>query len=120
MRWQLRQRSTYYIALILLILLAQFPIFAPVRDRARRLIFGPAELLNHSGSQLRTVANLVGSITSLSADNARLSADNAQLHATIAQLQTVQNENSQLRKDLNFSQSRPDLTLLPATIINYS
>ncbi|HSX42430.1 MAG TPA: rod shape-determining protein MreC [Candidatus Saccharimonadales bacterium] len=117
---RLRQRSTYYIALILLILIAQFPLFHPVRDRARRLVAGPVALLNHSGSQLHTAIVLFGSINALSRENAALKAQNNQLQATVAGLQTIQNENSQLRKDLNFAQSRPDLKLLPAAIINYS
>ncbi len=117
---RLRQRSTYYIALVLLIIIAQFPLFKPVRDRARRLVSGPVALLNHSGSQLHTAIVLFGSINNLSRENAGLKAANSELRAIIADQQTIQNENNQLRKDLNFAQSRPDLKLLPATIINYS
>lgn len=117
---RLRQRSTYYIALALLVIIAQFPIFKPVRDRARRLVAGPVALLNHSGSQLHTALVLLGSIDSLSRENAALKAANVQLQATVAGQQTIQNENIQLRKDLNFARNRPDLKLLPATIINYS
>lgn len=117
---QLKKRSTYYIALALLIIIAQFPIFRPVRDRARRLIYGPVALLNRSGSQFHTLVTIFGSINSLSRENAALRAANSELKATIAKLQTIQNENSQLRQDLNFADARPDLKLLPATIINYS
>lgn len=117
---RLRQRSTYYIALALLILIAQFSIFSTVRDRARRLVSGPVELLNHSGSQLHTAIVLLGSINNLSKENAGLKANNAELQATVAKLQAVQNENQQLRKDLSFSQSQPTLKMLPAEIINYS
>lgn len=117
---RLRQRSTYYIALLLIIIVAQFPIFRPVRDRARRLIYGPVALLNHSGSQIHTAVVLLGSIESLSRENAALRVKNNELSAQIADLQTIKNENKQLRQDLNFAQTQPTLKLQPATIINYS
>lgn len=113
-RWQ------YLAALVVLILLLQFPIFAPVRDLARRAVGYPAKVTASFFGGVGGFFKTIGSATKLGAENAALRAEVNQKDAEIAKLKTVEGDNAKLREDLKFSASRPDLKLLPAEIITYS
>jgi rod shape-determining protein MreC len=115
-----RRRLWNTIAVITLIVLAQFVIFQPVRDIGRRIIAVPVNVVGSVSRKIVTTFSLVGSISDLAAENARLKDENAQYLAELAKLENIENENTQLKQDLKFSQDRSDLSLLPATITNYS
>jgi rod shape-determining protein MreC len=115
-----RRRLWNTIAIISVIVLAQFIIFQPVRDLGRKIISAPVNGLSTVVGKIKTTFSLVGSIGDLSRENSRLAADNNRLLAELAKLKNVENENTQLKQDLKFSDDRTDLNLLPATIINYS
>ena len=115
-----RRRIWLVISIILLILVAQFAFFEPVRDLARRIVSGPIAVIGSANSKVRNSINLLRSIGGLIEENNNLRVQNTKLLARVAELTNVKSENEQLRKDLAFSRSRPDLELLPVSIINYS
>lgn len=114
------RRRSGIIALIVLVFIAQFAIFRPVRDLARTAIAAPVTVLDSTGRKVKTFFSLIGSITTLSKENAELRVQNNELNAQLANLLTLRNENELLRVDLEFSKARTDLDLLPSTILNYS
>lgn len=107
-------------AVLLLVLLAQFSFFNPVRDAARAVISFPARVTVSAYNSVVSGINTIRSATSLSSENAALKDQVLQQSAEIAQLQAVQTENAQLRKDLGFTTARPELKLSPAEVIGYS
>lgn len=115
-----RRRPTTLIIIVLLIVVAQFALFKPVRDVARNAIAAPVIAFDTSVRKVRTFFSLIGSITELSKENAELKQQNNELRAQLSNLSALKNENELLKKDLGFSKTRSDLTLLPATILNYS
>ncbi len=115
-----RQRIWVIAAFVLLLVLAQFAFFAPARDFARRLVSGPVMAASAVGQKVSDTFGLIGAIRQLAKENAQLREQTVTQLAEIAELTNVKNENSQLRQDLNFSNLRPDLSLLPAEIISYS
>jgi len=115
-----RRRFWVIISLLIVAVLAQFVIFQPVRDIGRRLISGPVAVVSSIGRKIKTAVVLVGTIGELSSENVALRTEKNQLLSELARLKNIENENSQLKKDLKFSQEQTELDLLPATIINYS
>lgn len=115
-----RHRLWNTIVIVALIVVAQFVIFQPVRDIGRKVIAAPVNIATAIGGKIKTTITLIGSIGQLSAENRKLEQENSQLLAELANKENVENENSQLKKDLKFSDDHPDLEILPATIINYS
>jgi rod shape-determining protein MreC len=115
-----RNRAFWIAGIVLLVLLAQFAFFQPVRDFGRRIISVPISFADSIGGGFYNSIRLLGSINELAAENARLREENLEKTAQIAQLETIRGENESLRKDLGFSETRPDLAMLPADIINYS
>lgn len=115
-----QQRRIIVISLVLLIILAQFSFFKPIRDVTRKTLAWPISSIDSIGNSVNSFFSLIGSIGNLSKENAQLKDQNTQLQAQLSTLQTVNNENEQLKKDLLFKQSRSDLKLIPASIINYA
>ena len=115
-----RQRFWVIIGLITLFILAQFAFFAPARDLARRIVAKPVMVVAGIGQKVSDTFALIGSIRQLAKENAQLREQTVTQLAEIADLTNVKNENQQLREDLNFSDLHPELSLLPASIINYS
>lgn len=115
-----KQRTLVIAGLLTLLMLAQFAFFAPARDVARRLIAKPVMLIAAMGQKITETISLIGSIRQLAADNSALREQTITQLSEIAELTNVKNENQQLRQDLNFSDLHPNLSLLPASIINYS
>lgn len=115
-----RRRIWAGVVIVLVIFAAQFAFFQPVRDLTRKIISGPISVVSTVSTKVRDNIKLLRSIRELSGENNILKQQNTKQLAQIAELTNVKNENEQLRKDLNFSQSRPDLELIPAPIINYS
>lgn len=108
------------VGLIVLIVVAQFAIFNPVRDFGRRLISGPVMVTSSIVDGVKSNISLIFSIRDLASENADLRQENLANLAQIAELANIKNENEQLRRDLRFSQERPDLNMTPATILSYS
>lgn len=115
-----RRRLWLTAAIVVIAVIAQFAFFQPVRDIGRKLIAGPVALVSSTTGGLRNSLELLRSIKDLSRENAELKQRNNQLQSQIAELTNVKNENAILKKDLRFSQEHSELTLLPATIVNYS
>lgn len=116
-----RRRQIWTASLIVvLVIMAQFAFFEPARDLTRRIISGPVLVVSSIGTKIKNNINLLRSIRRLSSENNNLKQQNIEQLAQIAELINIKNENEQLRKDLSFSQDRPDLELLPVSIINYS
>ncbi|HUD20603.1 MAG TPA: rod shape-determining protein MreC [Candidatus Saccharimonadales bacterium] len=113
------QRITIGVVIALLIL-GQFVFFRPVRDTARKIIGYPTRSFLVLGRKISTAGHLLVSINDLSKENNALRSENNQLMAELGTLTAVKGENDQLRTDLNFAQSRPDLKLTPAAITDYS
>lgn len=115
-----RRRTGLIIGLALLIVLAQFAFFQPVRDRARRLIGSPAIAADSIAGRIRNSFKLLFSVSDLGKENAQLKVTLNEQTAEIARLKAVENENIELRQDLSFAQSRTDLKLTPVSVIAYS
>jgi len=107
-------------AIALIILVAQFSFFNPVRDVARRFVAAPTSVVRHLSQKINSSFGLIRSVNDLAKENAELKAALNQKEADIAKLATVQNENTSLRQDLNFSQGRTDIKLIPATVSEFS
>lgn len=114
------RRRAITIAIFITVILAQFAWFSSVRDVVRQTAAAPIIALDTLGRKIGTFFSLLGSIDSLSAENARVNEENIRLSAEVARLKTLEAENEQLKKDLQFAQVRPDLRLIPVAIINYS
>lgn len=115
-----RRRRTTIIAVIILVVLAQFTFFNPVRDIVRTIAAVPIRWLDNSYFALRNTIIVIDSARNLSKENARLNSQVLNLQAQVSQLQSVQAENNQLRQDLGFSSSHPELKLSPASVIAIS
>ncbi len=115
-----RRRSTYIFLIFLLIILALFPPFAPLRDGLRRVIGSPVRLLDRIAQKFVSAGNVIISARNLARDNSSLKQQNFELEAKLAQLQTIQSQNQQLRRDLNFKDEHKELRLLAANVIGYS
>lgn len=106
--------------ILLIVLFAQFAIFKPVRDAGRLVVGFPVRSALVFSRKLSTAKKLIFSINDLSRENSALKEENNQLSAKLGELSAVKSENDQLRKDLDFANSRPDLKLTPVQITNYS
>lgn len=116
-----RRRRIWAVVLIAVIIFAaQFAFFQPVRDLTRKIIAMPISIVSSADTKVRDNINLLRSIRKLSGENNELMQQNTKLLAQIAELINIKNDNAQLRKDLSFSQTRPELELIPVSIINYS
>ena len=116
-----RSKTIYFILIIVFVLiLIQFPFFNPVRDGIRLTVSYPAKIIDSGYQKIDNVVSTISNIKNLSSENASLKSQLAELNSNLANLQTVQADNTQLKKDLNFSQNRSDITLSPASIINFS
>jgi rod shape-determining protein MreC len=115
-----RRQPVAIISIFLLVVIAQFSFFEPVRDLSRSVIAAPAIALDASFQKVRSFLSLISSITDLSRENAQLKEENINLRSQLSNLSALKNENELLKKDLGFSKTRTDLKLVPATIINYS
>lgn len=107
-------------AVVILVVLAQFSFFNPVRDVVRGIFSVPENWGVGIYMGVKDNISTIRLAKDLSAQNADLQNQVLQKSAQIAQLQAVQDENAQLRKDLGFAQAHPELKLLPAEIIGYS
>ncbi len=115
-----RQRFWVIVGLITLFILAQFAFFTPTRELARQVVAKPVMIVAGIGQKFSDTLALIGAIRQLSRENSQLREQTITQLAEIAELTNVKNENRQLREDLNFSNLHPELSLLPASIINYS
>lgn len=115
-----RSRRTIVIALIVVVILAQFAIFNPLRDIARKTVAIPISWMDGVYFAARNTIIVIDSARNLSKENAHLSDQVLNLQSQIAQLKSVQAENDQLRQDLGFTSAHPDLKLTPANVINIS
>lgn len=115
-----RRRPTAIVVIVLVALLAQFTFFKPARDLARSVVAAPVIAFDNSVRKVKSFFSLIGSITDLSKENSELKQQNNELRSQLSSLATLRNENEMLRKDLDFSKTRTDLKLVPATILNYS
>lgn len=115
-----RNRTWLVVGVVILVVLAQFTFFNPARDFARRALAKPALVVSATAKKVKDSVALVFSIGDLAKENSALREQNIKLLAELASLTDVKNENLKLRDDLEFSNDRTDLDLLPASIINYS
>ncbi|MEX0594627.1 MAG: rod shape-determining protein MreC [Patescibacteria group bacterium] len=115
-----RRRRWLIGGVLVLAVIAQFAFFSPARDLARRVMSKPILAVNTIATKASNSVKLILSIRDLAKENADLRDQNIRLLAQLANLTDIENENSQLREDLEFSQKRPDLELSPALIISYS
>ncbi len=116
---QFRRRWGIVLAVVLLVILAQFSFFNPVRDLTRRFFAAPIHLVDNIYSSISGSAKIVISAKDLSKENSDLQNQVLNLQSQVAALATIKTENSQLRQDLNFSNTHPDLKLTPANVINF-
>lgn len=117
---RLRRRWWLVGLVVLVVILAQFTIFNPVRDVARSIFGVPESWGVNIYTAVKNTANTIRAAKDLSAENSALHDQVLEKTAQIAELQSVQDENTQLRKDLGFAQAHPELKLSPAEVIGYS
>lgn len=119
-RFRRIQRRELIVLLVICLALIQFPQLKPVRDLLRQAVVVPARLLVNTNQFVKGNVATVRGVIELSKENALLKEQNADLLARLAQQEQTANENQQLRRDLNFAQSRAELKLIPAELLNYS
>jgi len=117
-RWNLR--VIVLSVVVVLLIASQFRFFSPVRDLTRQTIGVPAKLFDSLANRLSASVRVLFAINDLSKENVALRQQNSTLEAEIAKLKSVNNENIILRQDLNFKQSRSDLSLIPADVLSFS
>jgi rod shape-determining protein MreC len=105
---------------IVILVISQLSIFRPVRDYARKSIMTPIHWLGKTSGKIGTAIRVFGSVNDLAHENSALKAYNDQLLSQLAELQTIKGENDKLKLDLNFKETRPDLTMVPADIVSFS
>ena len=116
-----RNKAAYFIVgIAVFILLLQLPFFNNIRDGIRSVIMAPVRMIDGGYRKTDHLLSTIGNINNLSKENADLKEKNTQLQADLAKLLTVQSENDQLKKDLNFNSTRSDLTFIPASIVTFS
>lgn len=115
-KFLLKRRILLALAVIAFIY-SQTLYFYPVRDFSRNVVSAPARWLSRNVGQVGSFVRLIRSINSLEAENASLKNQNLALQSQLAELESVRGENNKLKTDLNFQQTRPDLTLIPAEIL---
>lgn len=120
MRRLLGRKTTIIVVILLVALLTRFTFFAPARDGLRTALGSPAGFLTNIGSRFSGAFKVLFAVQDLSRENSQLRSELIQREAEVAELSHARGENEQLKKDLQFQQSRPDLKLLPASIVNYS
>lgn len=118
-RW-LGRRSTLFIVVVIVLIAGQFSFFAPVRDRLRINLGMPAAFFGTLGTRFHNAFNVLFAVSDLAKENTTLKERLIAQEAQIAQSQFAQGENEQLKKDLAFQQTRTDLKLQPAAVVNYS
>lgn len=118
-RW-LGRRSTLIVAVLLILVLAQFRFFDPVRDLLRTSISGPAQAISTLGDRARSAFSVLFTVSDLARENTVLKEQLIAKDAQIAELQYARGENDQLRRDLQFQASRADLPMISAAVVNYS
>ncbi len=114
------RKTTIVVVLVIILLISRFSFFASVRDTTRIGLGVPAQAVSQITSRVSNSFKVFFTVQDLARENNQLKGELSQLQAKIAGLSHAQGENEQLKKDLAFRQSRPDLNLLPATVINYS
>jgi rod shape-determining protein MreC len=118
-RW-LGRRSTLILLAIVVLVVAQFGFFQPVRDALRLAVSGPSQFVGGVGQRLKLSFSVLFTVGDLARENTTLREQLILKDAEIAKLQFARGENEQLKKDLDFSLGRSDFNSLAATVINYS
>lgn len=114
------RRPAIIIAIILIVILAQFAFINPVRDVVRRTIAVPTHFFDYIYLSVRGDFHTLNQAAKLSIENASLQNQILILQAQVSSLQSVKNEDTQLRKDLGFANAHPELKLTPANVISVS
>jgi rod shape-determining protein MreC len=120
MRRYLSRRGTWILLLILLVALSQFSFFAPVRDTLRRSLGVPGEAISTVGGRLKEAFGVLFTVRDLAKENTELKARLLETEAELSKLRFAEGQNELLKKDLQFAEAHRELTLLPASVINYS
>jgi rod shape-determining protein MreC len=118
-RW-LGRRSTVVVLIVALVVASQFSFFAPVRDVVRVGLGVPGEVLYKFGARFQAAFGVLFAVQDLSKENSILQQQVLDLEAEVAKLRFAAGENELLKKDLAFNESHRNLSLLPASVINYS
>lgn len=120
MRRFLGRRFTWVIVVILLVVASQFSFFAPVRDSLRQGIGLPGGTLIGFGERVKSAFGVLFAVQDLAKENTELKARLIEAEAELARLSFAEGQNELLKKDLQFAESHRELSLLPASVINYS
>jgi len=97
-----RQYFAIIIAVAVLLVLLNGLGWLPIKDIARDLTRPLASSLTSAGQAIGSKFSEIGKIGSLNDENQALASENRQLREEITKLKELDNENSELRKQLNF------------------
>jgi len=118
-RW-LGRRSTLIGLAILVVALAQFSFFDPVRDALRTAVSGPGRVIVGVTQRFKSAFGVLFTVQDLAKENTQLKEQLLIKDAEIAKLQFAEGENQQLKKDLEFRLGRSEFAVVAASVINYS
>lgn len=118
-RW-LGRRSTLILLTIVILAVAQFRFFQPIRDSLRGAVSGPSQIVGGIGQRIKLSFSILFTVNDLARENTELRELMLLKEAEIAKLEFARGENDQLKKDLEFKLGRSDFNSLAATVINYS
>lgn len=118
-RW-LGRRSTLILLAVIILAVAQFGFFQPVRDALRVAVSGPSQFLSNTGGRIKASFSVLFTVSDLARENTQLREQLLLKEAEIAKLKFARGENDQLKKDLNFKLGRSDFDAIAATVINFS